>query len=62
MDTWNRNFTIRHLIVAVSRATEGQYVHIFDKAQGKQRNNDATNFKITFPDLQKLAVEINSQV
>jgi hypothetical protein len=28
MDTANRNFTVRHLIVAVSRATHGKYVHI----------------------------------
>jgi hypothetical protein len=62
MDTWNLNFTIRHLIVAVARATEGQYVHIFDKEQGKQRSKDATNMKVTFPDLQKLAAEINGQV
>jgi hypothetical protein len=62
MDTWNQNFTIRHLIVAVSRATEGQYVHIFDKKQGEKRDDDATYIKIKFPDLQKLAAEINSRV
>jgi hypothetical protein len=62
MDTWNRNFTIRHLIVAVSRATEGQYVHIFNEKQGDTRDGLATDFKIKYPDMQKLAVVINNRV
>ena len=33
MDTANRNFTVRHLIVAVSRATHGRYVHVPTAAQ-----------------------------
>ena len=33
MDTANGNFTVRHLIVAVSRATHGKYVHIPTAAQ-----------------------------
>ena len=33
LDTANQNFSVRHLIVATSRATHGQYVHVPDKAQ-----------------------------
>jgi len=33
MDVHHENFTIRHLIVALSRATHGEYVHIFNTSQ-----------------------------
>ena len=33
MDTANPNFTVRHLIVALSRATHGKYVHVPDGRQ-----------------------------
>ena len=33
MDTANANFTVRHLIVALSRATHGKYVHVPDGRQ-----------------------------
>ena len=41
LDTGNRNFTVRHLIVAISRATHGKYVHVPDREQEAAVKKDA---------------------
>ena len=41
MDTGNLHFTVRHLIVAISRATHGKYVHVPTSAQETGVNQDA---------------------
>ena len=41
LDTGNRHFTSRHLIVATSRATHGKYVHVPDREQEAAVKKDA---------------------
>ena len=36
LDTTHTGFTMRHLIVSVSRATHGKYVHIFNSTQAQK--------------------------
>jgi len=41
MDTGNAHFTVRHLIVAISRATHGKYVHVPSRDQEAKIRQDA---------------------
>ena len=47
LDTANRNFTARHLIVALSRATRGKYAHVPDGAQEAAVKKDADRLATT---------------
>jgi hypothetical protein len=47
LDTANRNFTVRHLIVALSRATHGKYAHVPDGAQEAGVKKDADRLATT---------------
>jgi hypothetical protein len=62
MDTRHVNFTVRHLIVAVSRATRGEYVHILSEADEHERQVRMDALVIKFADLRQHADNINAGV
>ena len=45
LDTRHVNFTVRHLIVALSRATHGKFLHIFNRAQEEACLDTAKKFE-----------------
>ena len=47
MDTLHNNFTVRHLIVAMSRATDGKFVHILELKQEVGVEQAATKLERT---------------
>jgi hypothetical protein len=62
MDTRNVNFTVRHLIVAVSRATKGEYVHILSEDDEIERQTRINSLVQKFADLRQHADNINAGV
>ena len=62
MDTRHINFTVRHLIVAVSRATKGEYVHVLNEADETERQVRMDALEKKFADLRQHADNINAGV
>jgi len=62
MDTRHINFTVRHLIVAVSRATRGEYVHILSEDDEIERQTRVDALVIKYADLRQHADNINAGV